>query len=60
MDTPETTANHYATLGLDRDCSFEQIRAAYRALAKQVHPDVNHGQTSALSERRRSMRPMKC
>jgi DnaJ-class molecular chaperone len=49
MDQPETTANHYATLGLDRDCSFEQIRAAYRALAKQVHPDVNHGQTSALS-----------
>jgi DnaJ-class molecular chaperone len=49
MNAPDTTANHYATLGLDRDCSFEQIRAAYRALAKQVHPDVNHGQAGALS-----------
>jgi curved DNA-binding protein len=36
-----TTPDHYALLGLDRDCSGEQIRAAYRLLAKQVHPDVN-------------------
>jgi DnaJ-class molecular chaperone len=28
-------------LGLDRTCSTEQIRAAYRLLAKQLHPDVN-------------------
>ena len=33
--------NHYATLGLDRRCSLAQIRAAYRLLAKQHHPDVN-------------------
>lgn len=33
--------NHYATLGLDRRCSPAQIRAAYRLLAKQHHPDVN-------------------
>jgi curved DNA-binding protein len=33
--------NHYATLGLDRRCTLAQIRAAYRALAKQHHPDVN-------------------
>jgi DnaJ-class molecular chaperone len=49
MNTPDTIANHYATLGLDQDCSFEQIRAAYRALAKQVHPDMNHGQAGALA-----------
>ena len=30
--------NHYATLGLDRLCSNEQIRAAYRVLARQ-HQD---------------------
>lgn len=33
--------NHYATLGLDRKCSLAQIRAAYRLLAKQHHPDRN-------------------
>ncbi|HSH14874.1 MAG TPA: DnaJ domain-containing protein, partial [Verrucomicrobiae bacterium] len=33
--------DHYATLGLDRDCSAEDIRAAYRWLAKKYHPDVN-------------------
>lgn len=34
-------ANHYATLGLDRRCTPAQIRAAYRVLAKQHHPDLN-------------------
>jgi DnaJ-class molecular chaperone len=33
--------NHYATLGLDCRCSFEQIRAAYRVLARKHHPDLN-------------------
>ena len=36
--TPE---NHYAVLGLDRDCSALQIRDAYRLLAKRHHPDLN-------------------
>ncbi|MEP6810330.1 MAG: DnaJ C-terminal domain-containing protein [Chthoniobacterales bacterium] len=31
----------YATLGLARDCTTAEVRAAYRALAKQHHPDVN-------------------
>ena len=34
--------NHYDTLGLDRRCTTAQIRAAYRRLVKQHHPDVNH------------------
>jgi DnaJ-class molecular chaperone len=28
-------------LGLDRDCTPAQIRAAYRILARQYHPDLN-------------------
>ena len=36
-----TDLNHYATLGLDRRCSAAQIRAAYRVLTKQHHPDLN-------------------
>ena len=39
MQRPEP--NHYATLGLDRRCTPAQIRAAYRLLAKQHHPDLN-------------------
>ena len=44
-----TETNHYATLGLDRSCSLEQIRAAYRLLAKYHHPDVNHGVPNAVA-----------
>jgi DnaJ-class molecular chaperone len=45
----QTLENHYATLGLDRRCTDEQIRAAYRLLAKQHHPDVNGGSADALA-----------
>lgn len=41
------TADHYATLGLDRRCTAVQIRAAYRVLVKQHHPDVNAGSNDA-------------
>jgi DnaJ-class molecular chaperone len=47
--------NHYAALGLDRDCTDQQIRAAYRLLARQHHPDLNpgspeaNGRTSAIN-----------
>ena len=34
--------NHYDTLGLGRRCTTAQIRAAYRRLVKEHHPDVNH------------------
>jgi curved DNA-binding protein len=40
--------NHYATLGLDRRCTDAQIRAAYRVLARQHHPDLNPGSPEAL------------
>lgn len=42
-----SAADHYATLGLDRRCTLAQIRAAYRALAKRSHPDVNDGSSEA-------------
>jgi DnaJ-class molecular chaperone len=41
--------DYYATLGLDRRCTETQIRAAYRLLAKQHHPDVNGGAREAVA-----------
>jgi DnaJ-class molecular chaperone len=37
----------YATLGVARDVDAEQIRAAYRKLAKRHHPDLNPGNKAA-------------
>lgn len=33
--------NYYKLLGVDPDASFDQIKAAYRGLAQQLHPDRN-------------------
>ena len=39
----------YATLGLDRRCTFAQIRTAYLLLAKRHHPDVNPESADAMA-----------
>ena len=33
-------ADHYATLGVQRDASPEEIKRAYRRLARELHPDT--------------------
>jgi curved DNA-binding protein CbpA len=35
--------NHYVVLGVARDASCEAIRQAFRALARQYHPDAGTG-----------------
>ncbi len=40
-------SNYYAVLGLHERCTDAQIRAAYRVLAKQHHPDVKGGSHEA-------------
>eukprot|EP00882_Tetradesmus_deserticola_P002582 GHRQ01002747.1.p1 GENE.GHRQ01002747.1~~GHRQ01002747.1.p1 ORF type:complete len:314 (+),score=89.89 GHRQ01002747.1:822-1763(+) len=41
MAAASKTPNYYDLLGVDGDASEEDIRAAYRRKAKQLHPDVN-------------------
>jgi DnaJ-class molecular chaperone len=47
----EMAEDPYKVLGVARDASDEEVRRAYRKLAKELHPDLNPANRAAAEER---------
>ena len=43
--------DYYETLGIDKTASKEEIKTAYRTLAKKFHPDLNKDNPKIAEEK---------
>lgn len=46
----ESKKNYYEILGVDKKASADEIKSAYRKLAKQYHPDLHPGDAAAAEK----------
>jgi molecular chaperone DnaJ len=48
---PDFSGDYFAVLGVPSGASLDEIRRAYRQLAKDLHPDINPQQSSERFQR---------
>ncbi|MEO0081364.1 MAG: J domain-containing protein [candidate division WOR-3 bacterium] len=48
---PQTKRDYYEVIGVPRNATLEEIKSAYRRLAKQYHPDQNPGNRAEAEEK---------
>jgi hypothetical protein len=62
MTSPRPAKDYYSVLGVDRDAGQEEIRRAYYAKARQLHPDLGGSSEAmkALNEAYEELRESLC
>jgi len=45
------TSDHYEILGIEEDATQEEVKSAYRRLAKSLHPDMNKDDSTGTSDK---------